>query len=354
LRKTDQCCAKNKNLCGVKTTDAMLKIDMHTHLLPEKLPNFADKFGYGDFIHLEHHRPGYARMMKGSTFFREIERNCWDPEIRIEEYMRHRTPVQVVCTIPVMFSYWAKPEDGLDLSRFLNDHLAGVIDDYPEHYIALGTIPMQDTGLAIQELERLAGLGFAGVQIGSNVNQLNLGEPRFFPIFEACQRLNLAVLVHPWEMMGEEQMRKYWLPWLVGMPAETSRAICSLIFSGVMERLPQLRFCFAHAGGSFLPTIGRIQHGFDCRPDLVAVDNPVPPRAYLGRFWVDSATHDPALLRYVLDTAGEDKVCLGTDYPFPLGDLEFGRFIEEMQLPAATLDKIFYKNTLAWLFGPGA
>lgn len=329
----------------------MHKIDMHTHILPERLPDFAEKFGYGDFIHLDHHRAGFARMMKGQTFFREIASNCWDPQVRIGEYLHHRTPVQVVCTIPVMFSYWAKPADCLDLSRFLNDHLAGIVEDFPEHYIALGTIPMQDTDLAIKELERLHDLGFPGVQIGSNVNQLNLNEPQFFPIFKACQDLNMAVFIHPWEMMGQDKMTKYWLPWLVGMPAETSRAVCSLLFGGVMERLPQLRFCFAHAGGSFLTTIGRVQHGFDCRPDLVAVDNDVPPRHYLGKFWVDSATHDPQLLRYILDVAGEDKVCLGTDYPFPLGDLEIGKFIEEMKLPDPTLEKIFYKNTLDWLYG---
>lgn len=329
----------------------MYKIDMHSHLLPERLPNFADKFGYGDFIHLVHETPGFANMMKGNVFFRQIAQNCWDPQVRIDEYAVYRTPVQVVCTIPVMFSYWAKPSDCLDLSMFLNDHLAGVVEDYPEHYIALGTLPMQDIDLAIKEAERLHALGFPGVQIGSNINQLNLGEPQFFPIFEALERLNMAVLVHPWEMMGEADMKKYWLPWLVGMPAETSRAMCSLIFSGVLERLPKLRFCFAHAGGSFLPTLGRIRHGFDCRPDLVAVDNPTPPDAYLGRFWIDSATHDERLLRYVLEMAGEDKVCLGTDYPFPLGDLEIGTFIEKMNLPQSTLERIFHKNTLEWLHG---
>lgn len=329
----------------------MNRIDMHTHLLPERLPNFADKFGYGDFIHLVHERPGFANMMKGDTFFREIAQNCWDPKVRIDEYALYNTPVQVVCTIPVMFSYWAKPQDTADLSEFLNDHLAGVAEDYPEHYIPLGTLPMQDTDRAIRELERLHSLDFPGVQIGSNINQLNLGEERFYPIFEACERLNMAILVHPWEMMGEGDMKKYWLPWLVGMPAETTRAICSLIFSGTMERLPRLRFCFAHAGGSFIPTIGRIQHGFDCRPDLVAVDNKVPPRDYLGRFWVDSATHDPALLRYILDHVGDERVCLGTDYPFPLGDLEIGAFIERMGLPKQTVEQIFHLNTHAWLYG---
>jgi aminocarboxymuconate-semialdehyde decarboxylase len=329
----------------------MHKIDMHTHILPERLPNFADKFGYGDFIHLEHHKKGFARMMKGDTFFREIASNCWDPQVRIGEYLHYQTPVQVVCTIPVMFSYWAKPADCLDLSRYLNDHLAGIVEDFPEHYVALGTIPMQDTKLAIQELQRLKELGFPGIQIGSNVNQHNLDEPEFFPIFKACQDLNMAVFIHPWEMMGQAQMGKYWLPWLVGMPAETSRAICSLMLGGVMDRLPKLRFCFAHAGGSFLTTVGRVQHGYECRPDLVAIDSPHAPRHYLGKFWVDSATHDPQLLRYIIDVAGEDKVCLGTDYPFPLGDLEIGTFIEQMNLPEPIVEKIFYKNTLEWLYG---
>ena len=324
---------------------------MHTHILPEKLPNFAKKFGYGDFIHLVHEEPGFANMMKGDVFFRKIKSNCWDPNIRIEEYAVHKTQMQVVCTIPVMFSYWAKPADCLELSQFLNDDLAELVANHPDHYAALGTIPMQDTEMAISELQRIKELGMPGIQIGSNINQKNLSEPAFFPIFEACSELGLSVLIHPWEMMGQDQMRKYWLPWLVGMPAETSRAACSLVFGGIMERLPELRVCLAHAGGSFIPTIGRIEHGFNCRPDLVAMDNPVNPRKYLGKFWVDSATHDPQLLRYVLETIGDDKVCLGTDYPFPLGDLNIGQFIEEMQLPESTVEKIFYKNTLAWLYG---
>lgn len=323
---------------------------MHTHILPKELPDFAKKFGYEGFIHLHHHRPGYARMMQGEKFFREIQENCWDEEIRIREYERYQTQVQVVCTIPVMFSYWAKPHDCLELSQFLNDHIAELVHRYPKHYIGLGTIPMQDTDLAIKELERLKNeCNMPGIQIGSNINDKNLGEDEFFPIFEACQALNMAVFVHPWNMMGQQHMAKYWLPWLVGMPAETARAMASIIFSGVMERLPDLRFCFAHAGGSFIPTIGRLEHGFHCRPDLVAIDNPVNPRNYLGRFWVDSATHDPDLLEYILKKIGSKKVCLGTDYPFPLGDLEIGAFIEKMNLPDETIDDIFFRSALDWL-----
>ncbi len=288
-------------------------------------------------------------MMRGNQFFREIKENCWDPEVRIEEYAIFNTQVQVVCTIPVMFSYWAKPQDCLEVSTFLNDHIADLVVKYPRNYIGLATVPMQDADLAIQELERCKKIGLVGIQIGSNINDENLNEERFFPIFEACQALNMAVLVHPWNMMGQKDMQRYWLPWLVGMPAETARAACSMIFGGIFERLPKLRVNFAHAGGSFLPTIGRIQHGFECRPDLVAIDNPIEPRKYIGQFWVDSITHDPAMLEYVLKMQGSKKITLGSDYPFPLGDLEIGKFIEDMPLDNSIKEDIFHNATLEWL-----
>lgn len=322
---------------------------MHTHIMPREMPDFARKFGYGDFIMLNHVEPGKANMMQGRRFFRQITENCWNPEIRISEYEQFSTQVQVVCTIPVLFSYWAKPEDGAEVARFLNDDIAKSIEPFKKNYIGLGTLPMQDTDLAIKELQRCKELGFPGVQIGSNINDKNLDEPEFYPIFEACQDLGMAVFVHPWNMMGMDQMRKYWLPWLVGMPAETSRAICSMVFAGIFEKLPDLRVCFAHAGGSFIPTIGRIEHGFNCRPDLVAIDNDVNPREYLGKFWVDCITHDADALKFIIDKVGSEKVCLGSDYPFPLGDLEIGKFIEEMNLPQQDLNNIFCQSSLDWL-----
>ena len=322
---------------------------MHTHIMPREMPDFARKFGYGDFIMLNHVEPRKANMMQGRRFFRQITENCWNPEIRISEYEQFNTQVQVVCTIPVLFSYWAKPEDGAEVARFLNDDIARSIEPFKKNYIGLGTLPMQDTDLAIKELQRCKELGFPGVQIGSNINDKNLDEPEFYPIFEACQDLGMAVFVHPWNMMGMDQMRKYWLPWLVGMPAETSRAICSMVFAGIFEKLPDLRVCFAHAGGSFIPTIGRIEHGFNCRPDLVAIDNDVNPREYLGKFWVDCITHDADALKFIIDKVGSEKVCLGSDYPFPLGDLEIGKFIEEMNLPKKDVDNIFCQSSLDWL-----
>ncbi len=328
----------------------MLKIDMHTHLMPEHMPDFAKKFGYGDFISMKHLGNGVADMMQGERFFRQVRQNSWDAAIRIPEYATHGTQVQVVCTVPVLFSYWAKPEDGMAVSRFLNDDLAERIAPYPKNYIGLGTLPMQDTDLSIRELIRIKDeLKMPGVQIGSNINDINLGEKQFFPLYEAMEELGMALFVHPWNMMGQDHMRKYWLPWLVGMPAETARAVCSMIFSGVFEKFPKLRVCFAHAGGSFLPTIGRIEHGYNCRPDLVAIDNDVNPREYVGRFWVDSITHDADAFRFILNMQGSKRVCLGSDYPFPLGDLEIGRFIEEMGLDEGTLVDVMCGSALEWL-----
>lgn len=327
----------------------MLKIDIHTHILPRKLPDWTKKFGYGDFIFLQDRDDKKKDMIQGGKFFRTIEENCWDEEVRIKEYEDFNTQVQVICTVPVMFSYWAKPKDGLQVSQFLNDHIIDITTRYPKNYIGLGTLPLQDTELAIQELERIHKLGMKGVQIGTNIQGLNLSEERFFPIFEKCEELGMAVLVHPWNMMGFDELKKYWLPWLVSMPAETSRAACSLIFSGVFEKLPKLRVCFCHAGGSFIPTIGRIEHGFNCRPDLVTIDNDVNPKEYLGKFWIDCITHDIDMLKYFIKVQGSKRICLGSDYPFPLGDLTIGKFIEDSDLSNDIKEDIFSNATFEWL-----
>lgn len=328
----------------------MLKIDIHTHILPRDIPNWKERFGYGGFITLTHDKPCAARMLKDDGhFFREIENNCWSAERRIEQCRNFGVNVQVLSTVPVMFSYWAKASDGAEIAKFLNDGIAEIVSQFPRQFIGLGTVPMQDAKLAIKELERCRQIGLVGVQIGTNVNQLNLGEPQFFDFFAACENLGMAVFVHPWEMMGERDMQKYWLPWLVGMPAETSRAICSLIFSGVLERLPNLRICFAHGGGSFPATVGRIEHGFEMRPDLVAVDNTRNPRQYLGKFWLDSLVHDAAMLSFLVKLVGADKVALGSDYPFPLGELQPGSLINELSFGEEIKAKLLHGAALEWL-----
>jgi aminocarboxymuconate-semialdehyde decarboxylase len=317
--------------------------------MPENMPNWTRKFGYGEFIHLEKQNC-QACMMKGDKVFRIVEENCYKAEPRLKDMQNTGVDVQVLSPVPVLFNYWAKAVDALETSRFFNDHIAETVSRDPGKFIGIGTVPLQDIDLAIGEMQRcVSELKMPGVEIGTNVNGKNLGDKALLPFFEVANKLGCAIFIHPWEMMGESEMQDYWLPWLVGMPAETSRAICSVIFSGLFEKLPELRIAFAHGGGSFPYTLGRIQHGFEVRPDLVAIDNKQPPTKYLGKFWVDSLVHDRRTFEFLLESIGADKICVGSDYPFPLGEQTPGELIEKMQLKDKEMEKLLFRNAIDWL-----
>ncbi len=329
-----------------------MKIDIHTHILPPQIPDWKKQFGYGGFIKLEPCADCATELdmiRDDGVFFRRVQNNCVDGNVRLSECKKHGVQVQVLSTVPTMFNYHIKADDNLVVAKYLNDHIADVVKNNPKQFVGLATAPLQDPKLSALEVERCMKLGFKGFQIGSHINDWNLSDPALYPFYEACEATEAALFVHPWDMLGQNKMQKYWLPWLVGMPMESSLAICSMIFGGIFEKFPKLRVAFAHGGGSFPFTLGRIQHGFEARPDLCAVDNAVDPVSYIGRFFVDSLVHDERALRYLVDLFGKEKVSLGTDYPFPLGELAPGELIAKTFKDQDTRDWLNYKSALTWL-----
>jgi aminocarboxymuconate-semialdehyde decarboxylase len=341
-----------------------LCVDIHTHILPKNIPDLTKKYGYGGWVSLEHDQPnekytsyagvehvGTAKMMENGKQFRQVHSTLWCVDHRVKDCDHTKVSIQVLSTVPVMFSYWAKPEDTLDLARYLNDHIAQTVAENPKRFIGLGTLPMQAPDLAVKELRRcISDLGLAGIQIGTIINEWTLDAPELDPIFAACEELNAAIFIHPWGMQTDGRMGKYWFPWLVGMPCETTMAVCCLILGGVLEKYPKLKICLAHGGGSFPATVARIQHGFEVRPDLCAIRNKKGPMAYMDRIWVDSLVHDPDVLELLIKKFGDNRIVMGSDYPFILGEHKPGELIHRCDyLTEEQKKKILYKNALEFL-----
>uniref|UniRef100_A0A0K0G0X3 2-amino-3-carboxymuconate-6-semialdehyde decarboxylase n=1 Tax=Strongyloides venezuelensis TaxID=75913 RepID=A0A0K0G0X3_STRVS len=173
-------------------------------------------------------------------------------------------------------------------------------------------------------------LGMRAIEIGSHVGDKNLDSTHFEPLYKEAESLGITLFVHPWDMHNwDGRMSKYWLPWLVGMPSETAQAICCILMGGILHKFPKLKFCFAHGGGAYPQIAARVSHGFKVRPDICATDCDINPKEFHGKFYTDSLVHDPNALFLLQEIVGKDKICLGTDYPFPLGELEVGKVVEE-------------------------
>jgi aminocarboxymuconate-semialdehyde decarboxylase len=297
-----------------------MRIDVHTHVLPERWEDLAARYGGGRWPRLVHRDACRATIMTGDTVFREVTDRSWSPERRIEDMDRLGIDRQALSPPPVMFCYWAEPPAARAFARMQNENVAAIVGRHPRRFVGMATVPLQDTALAVEELRDARDrLGLRAVEIGTCPGGRDFDDPALFPFFEACRDLGMAVFVHPaTPLVGQERLTKYYFPLIVGNPLETAVAISKLIFGGVLERLPDLRICFAHGGGAFPFTLGRLDYGWSVRPEGPE-SIPKRPREYARLLHFDSLTHSPANLRFLVAEFGAERVAMGSDYPFDMG-----------------------------------
>ncbi len=325
-------------------------IDMHSHFLPaitreeaqaadaQRAPWLAAEAGADT-----------GQIMLGDKPFRPVTRALWDANFRVAELDAQGVQMQVVCATPVMFGYAWDAARAADWATRMNDRALAFCARHPTRLKALAQVPLQDLARACREATRAQQAGCIGVQIGNHLGDKDLDHEQLVDFLIHCANGGIPVLVHPWDMMGAGRMKKWMLPWLVAMPAETQLGMVSLILSGALERIPSsLKICFAHGGGSFAYLLGRVDNAWRHR-DIVRADCPQLPSSYARRFHVDSAVFDRGALRLLSEVMGVDRIMLGSDYPFPLGEQRIGSLIREAGLfDAAQQEHMLRGNALAF------
>jgi aminocarboxymuconate-semialdehyde decarboxylase len=243
-----------------------------------------------------------------------------DPQKKIRDMDEKKIGLDLLSSTPFAFFYEVEDDLAVELARFQNDQLSEMVKRHPDRFAAMATLPLQVPKEAVKELERaVRKLGLRGVEIGSHVGERELGDEAFWPVYKALEELDVPVFIHPHHVAGMDRLRDFYLSNLIGNPLDTTIAAAQLIFSGVLEKFPGLRFILAHGGGQFPFIMGRIEHGYEVRPEAKEKVHR-PPRVFLKHFYFDTITHNPDALRYLIAFAGSDHVLLGSDYPYDMGD----------------------------------
>ncbi|MBI2941828.1 MAG: amidohydrolase [Chloroflexi bacterium] len=312
-------------------------IDVHCHLFPESYLQLVRTF-----TRAEDHRlaaridlgdDGVERLAIQGIPEYAMTPDYWSPDALIA-WMDEAGLEQVVLTpAPPTTSYWVPPRLGREVTRAINEGMAAATRAYPDRIIGGATVTLSDPARAPDELsEAVQRHGLRAAMILSNVNGKDLDEPEFFPFFARAAELGVPVFVHPtpFSPLGYQRLYRYYLFNVVGMTTDTTVAIASLIYGGVLERLPALRVWFPHAGGSFAILRGRIEHAYHVRPEAQG-HIPRPPSAYLDRLAFDTLAHDPSVLRYVVETMTPRRVMIGSDYPFVIGTRRPGDIVQTLE-----------------------
>lgn len=322
-------------------------IDAHTHYVPRGWP----ELGWPGAPRLRVESEREAVIMVGDRDFRRIGHECWDAEERLARMDADGVDRQVVSPTPVFFGYDRPAAQAMAMARVFND-LAVEICAPNERLVPFCQVPLQDAELACAELDRCLELGHRGVEIGNHVGDRDLDDAGVVAFLQHCAERGAPVFVHPWDMPSGPRLARWMARWLVGMPAETQLSIMAMVLGGVFDRLPSsLRICFAHGGGSFAFWLGRLENAWHRRHDVVGTSEH-PPSHYLDRFSVDSVVFDERALRLLVETFGAERVLLGSDFPYPLGERPAGAMVRKAGfLSDAARAQLLGENAAAFLGG---
>ena len=300
-----------------------MHIDMHAHFIPRNCLDAVDSAGrhYGPTIVAD--EKGQERVTVRGQDRIPMTRQYWDPEARIKDMDATGVDVQVLSPMPSLLYYNLEPEACLWFSQRLNDGISQVVSEYPARFLGLATVPLQEPGRALAELDRAINkLRLRGVEMMSNINGRDLDSLELMPFYKEVEALDVPVFIHPSQLTrvaGAERMRKYHLGNLIGNPLDTTLAAAHLIFGGVLEKYPGLKFCLAHAGGNVPYLRGRWEHGYQVRPEA-KIEIKQPPSHYIPLLYFDTITHFAPALEYLVATVGADRVLMGTDYPADMAE----------------------------------
>ncbi|MGH2774931.1 MAG: amidohydrolase family protein [Actinomycetota bacterium] len=308
------------------------RIDLHCHFIPPALlDRIAGDGGAHSITITDDGRVSFA----GKRSTQRWPRGMRDLTDRLERMDAQGVHLQIISAWMDFAALELSAEDGAWLARCLNELTIEAIASHGNRFRAMAAVPLQAPELAAEELRYALGeLGMVAVEIATTLGASELDDPGLAPFWAAAEELDALVLVHPiHQSIGFERLSgSYFLDNIASNPAESTVAAANLIFGGVLARHPGLKVCLTHGGG-FLPyQIGRLDRGYEAKPDVTAVNVDSPPSAFLRRFYYDTVLHSPEALRFLVDRVGADRVVLGSDYPFPMGDPDPVRAVLECSL----------------------
>jgi len=302
-------------------------IDVHTHVVPHEFPDNPSPGVNTRWPCLCMRGADRGVIEIAGKAFRELDARSWRAERRIEDMDRDGIDTHVLSPMPELLSYWFSANDGLEMTRHVNGFIASMMSARPDRFQGLAMVPVQDVTLALNELARLRGDGFAGIEIGSNVNGTYLGDPRFDELWAECERLGLAVFVHALHPVGSDRLENF--PDLVpfaGFPLDTGLSAMTLIRADVPARYPNLRLGFSHGGGALAPLACRLEQGWTISDGFNGTVR-VSPLEAAGRFYYDSLVYDTDYLDYLARSIAIDRIFAGSDYPYAIEERNLRGFI---------------------------